>query len=91
MKKIIKQVQAGVLSPDDIDESVFKKYLWLGDIPEPDLILRTGGVKRLSNFLLYQAAYSEFYFLDCLWPEITMHHLITMVNEFTGRQRNFGT
>jgi undecaprenyl diphosphate synthase len=90
IKNIVQQVQAGQLTIENINESMFKEYLWIGNIPEPDLILRTGGIKRLSNFLLYQAAYSELYFLDCLWPELTVAHLTTMLDEFMGRQRNFG-
>ena len=59
-------------------------------IPEPDLIIRTGGVKRLSNFMLYQAAYSEFYFLDCLWPELDANHLDGALTFFNDCKRNIG-
>jgi undecaprenyl diphosphate synthase len=59
-------------------------------MPDPDLIIRTSKRIRISNFLLYQSAYSEFKFLDCFWPEITEQHLKDCVNEFEGIQRNFG-
>ncbi len=91
IKKIIAQVKAGLLSADDISEESFSDYLWTHGIPEPDLIVRTGGSSRLSNFLLYQAAYSELYFLDCLWPEVTAEHLERVISLFNTCQRNFGT
>ncbi len=91
IKKLVHDIKAGKLSEDDISREVFQNYLWTSGIPEPDLIVRTGGVKRLSNFLLYQAAYSEFYFLDCLWPDITNEHLNGALNFFNESQRNAGT
>ena len=72
------------------DEKEFKKCLWSGDIPDPDLIIRTGGAKRLSNFLLFQSAYSELYFLDCFWPEVTYEKLTEAVQWFDEVKRNFG-
>jgi undecaprenyl diphosphate synthase len=90
IKKIIRQVKAGVLDEDDINEESFNHYLWTQDFPDPDLIIRTGGVSRLSNFLLYQAAYSELYFLDCLWPDIGAQQLEQAVSFFDKAQRNFG-
>ncbi len=68
----------------------FKKCLWLGDIAEPDLIIRTGGVKRLSNFLLFQAAYAEIRFLDCLWPDLTKDLLHQTVCDALQAQKNEG-
>lgn len=91
IKDIVRQVRAGQLTEDDITEQLVAHHLWMGDVPEPDLIIRTGGFKRLSNFLLYQAAYSELYFLDCLWPEITTDHLEEAFSYFTAGKRNFGT
>ena len=67
-----------------------KKSLWLGDIPDPDLIVRTGGVKRLSNFLLFQCAYSEIRFLDCLWPDLTKELLHSTIENACGAHKNFG-
>ncbi len=91
IKTVISDVQAGKLRTEEITADLFQHYLWTGNCPDPDLIIRTGGFKRLSNFLLYQAAYSEFYFLDCLWPELTTQHLQTAVAEFIECRRNFGT
>ena len=64
-----------MLTEDALSVDSFKRYLWTGGIPDPDIIIRTGGAQRLSNFLLYQAAYSELYFLDCMWPEVHAAHL----------------
>lgn len=91
IKAIIRKVQAGQLSEDDITDDTFSQYLWTAGMPEPDLVLRTGGHQRLSNFLLYQSAYSEFYFLDCLWPDLTEGDLHKAVSGFSGSQRNFGS
>lgn len=90
-KRIALLVQQGEILPSDIDTSLFTQHLWLGDIPAPDLIFRTGGVHRLSNFLLFQSAYSEFYFSDLLWPEVTAEHLQQAVDAFTTMKRNFGS
>lgn len=91
VKKIVHKVDAGELALTDLTDGVFDTYLWTAGIPAPDMIIRTGGVKRLSNFLLFQAAYSELFFLDCLWPELTIDHLQDVVRSFYTRQRNFGT
>jgi undecaprenyl diphosphate synthase len=64
--------------------------MWTGSLPEPDLIIRTSGAMRLSNFLLFQAAYSELKFLNCHWPEITEEILQKSVNDFYERKRNYG-
>lgn len=87
--KIIKDVKEGRL--DDVpSEEIFKKYLWTDDIPDPDLIIRTGGVKRLSNFATYQTAYSELYFTDRYWPDMTTKDLDAALLEYAQRKRNFG-
>lgn len=91
IKAITQQVAQGDLSPDAITHQTIKQSLWLGDIPEPEVIIRTGGFKRLSNFLLYQAAYSELYFLDCLWPELRKQDLQNVFDNFVDCRRNFGT
>lgn len=90
VKKLLVQVQAGRIAPAEITEELLAKQLWLANAPEPDLIIRTGGAKRLSNFLLYQAAYTELYFLDCLWPDITTADLEGALQFFKESQRNFG-
>jgi undecaprenyl diphosphate synthase len=89
-KKLCRDVQNGQLIPDDIDEKKIADALWLGDAPAPDLIFRTGGVNRLSNFLLFQSAYAEFYFTDHLWPEITTKELQVAFDAFNKQTRNFG-
>lgn len=90
VQRIVQDAKKGLVLPESITDSIFKNYLWTGNAPDPDLIIRTGKVKRLSNFLLYQAAYSELYFLDCFWPELTEDHLHEAVNFFNACQRNFG-
>lgn len=91
IKKIIHHIKTGQISEDAISDELFEQYLWTSGIPEPDLIIRPGGEKRLSNFLIYQAAYSEIYFLDCLWPELTKEHLEQALAFFYNVQRNYGT
>jgi len=90
VKVVIQKVKAGLLKEEDFSEKVFEDCLWMNGTPDPELIIRTGGVKRLSNFLLYQAAYSEFCFFDCLWPEITKERLEKALSEFLSIKRNFG-
>lgn len=89
-QKIAYAVQAGTLTLDQINTQTFKNYLWTGDIPDPDIIIRPGGRHRLSNYLLYQSAYSEYFFTDLLWPELTREYLEQVLQEFDHRQRNFG-
>jgi undecaprenyl diphosphate synthase len=89
-KSIAKKVEDGQLSSDEIDETIFRKSMWLGDVPDPEIIVRTGKVSRLSNFLLFQGAYSEWFFLDCYWPEIDEKKLEECVERFGQVQRNFG-
>jgi len=73
-QKIAQQVQAGQLAPEDIDEGTIEKHLSLKYLPEPDLFIRTGGEKRVSNFILWHLAYCEFYFTDILWPDFIKKH-----------------
>jgi len=86
VKKIIKNGIRG----KDVDEKLFESYLYTAGIPDPDLIIRTSGEMRLSNFLLWQAAYSEFYFTETLWPDFGRDEFIAAINEFKGRERRFG-
>ena len=88
MKKIAEKVANGELNPDDINESVVQENLYIQS--EPDLIIRTGGEKRTSNFLMWQASYSEWFFLDKTWPEFTKEDLLQIVDEFEHRERRFG-
>lgn len=90
VKKIIKEINQGKQTEQELTPDVFSSYLWTEAMPDPDLIIRTGGATRLSNFLLYQAAYSELYFLDCLWPDITENHLKKATLFFEQSKRNFG-
>ena len=75
---------------DDIDESVVARHLYLPDVPDPDLVIRTGGESRLSNFLLWQAAYSELYFTAVLWPDFGPQDVEEALSEYERRQRRFG-
>jgi undecaprenyl diphosphate synthase len=75
---------------DDIDESLFTQYLYQPGIPDPDLIIRTAGESRLSNFLLWQAAYSEFYSTPVLWPDFGRKDAEEALSEYRNRQRRFG-
>lgn len=90
IKLLFDKIKNGLLNKDDICHELFIQQLWTNGTPEPDIIIRTGGVRRLSNFMLYQAAYSEVYFLDCFWPEITHDHLQEVWDFFGSCKRNFG-
>jgi len=74
----------------EITEESLRKHFWSAEMPDPDLIIRTGGQKRLSNFLLWQAAYSELFFIDALWPDFSEVILDSVLEEFAVRRRNFG-
>lgn len=74
----------------DIDEALFESYLDTHGVPDPDLLIRTSGEQRLSNFLLWQLAYTEFYFTDVLWPDFTKEELIKAIEQYEGRERRFG-
>jgi undecaprenyl diphosphate synthase len=90
VKSIAQKVKDGVLSPEQISEETLRSSLWTAGIPDPDLIIRTGGLARLSNFLLFQSAYSELSFLDCFWPEVTEEKLEHCIDHFRQIKRNFG-
>ena len=78
-------------APEQIDETAFGSYLYSAGIPDPELLIRPGGEQRLSNFLLWQCAYSEFYFTDVLWPDFTPEELDKAIAEFHRRDRRFGS
>ena len=90
MKAMIGDVQEGKLSIEALNEELFATYLDTKDIPDPDLMIRTSGEQRLSNYLLWQLAYSEFYFTDVLWPDFSREDLIDAIEYFNGRDRRFG-
>jgi len=89
-KKIAQQVALGELALDDIDESSLGEYMQLADLPAPDLLIRTSGEERISNFLLWQTAYSEFVFLPVLWPDFDQQHFDEAVKTYQSRQRRYG-
>lgn len=89
-RKLAKDCADGRVEPDDIDEGMFTSYLDTREIPEPDLLIRTSGEQRLSNFLLWQLAYSEFYFTDVLWPDFTKEELVRAIEQYNSRDRRFG-
>ena len=87
---LVKQVQANNKTVEDIDEDLFNSFMSLSDVPAPDLLIRTGGEQRISNFLIWQLAYSELYFVDTLWPDFSDKDLAAALSWFAGRQRRFG-
>ena len=89
-KKLAKDCVDGKVDPEQIDDSVFASYLDTREIPDPDLLIRTSGEQRLSNYLLWQLAYSEFYFTDVPWPAFTKEELKKAIDEFNHRHRRFG-
>ncbi|HEU66014.1 MAG TPA: isoprenyl transferase [Chloroflexi bacterium] len=85
-----RRITSAGISGDNIDESVLARYLYIPDIPDPDLVIRTGGESRLSNFLLWQSAYSELYFTPVLWPDFGPKDVEEALSEYKRRQRRFG-
>jgi undecaprenyl diphosphate synthase len=89
-KRISVEVKEGSITPDDINESLFDNYLYTHDLPEVDLLIRTSGELRISNFLLWQIAYAELYFTDQLWPNYKEEDLYEAIRAFQARERRFG-
>ncbi len=87
-KKIAEEVANGDMEVDDIDEEIFKNHLYMAD--EPDILIRTGGDKRISNFLIWQSNYSELFFLEKLWPEVTKEDFDKIIEDFKKRERRYG-
>ena len=90
MRRMSEDVAAGKRKPEEITESVFEEYLDTAGIPDPDLLIRTSGELRLSNFLLWQLAYSEFYFIDVPWPDFHKEELERAIEAYNKRDRRFG-
>ncbi len=90
VKKIVTDVKNQKLTPEDIDTNVFENYLLTKDFPDPELLIRTSGEYRISNFLLWQIAYSELYFTEKLWPDFRKEDLFEAVFDFQNRERRFG-
>lgn len=89
-KELARRCVAGTMSVDAIDESVVGEMMSLGGLPDPDLLIRTGGDQRISNFLLWNLAYTELYFCDTLWPDFGTRELDAAIEQFGKRQRRFG-
>jgi undecaprenyl diphosphate synthase len=89
-RRLGRQIEMGRLRADDITVEDFQKVLCLADLPEPDLLIRTSGEQRISNFMLWQFAYTEFYFTEVLWPDFTAIEFEKALNSFAQRQRRFG-
>jgi undecaprenyl diphosphate synthase len=89
-RRIAAAVRAGEFGPEEIDEALFGRYLLTDGIPDPDLLIRTSGEQRISNFLLWQTAYTELLFLDRLWPDFSKDDLENAIREFCRRDRRYG-
>lgn len=90
VKKVVSLVKRGDLSEQDIDAKVFSDALYTRDIPDPDLVIRTSGEQRVSNYLLWQIAYAELYFSDVFWPDFSKEHLEDIIKDFNSRERRYG-
>ncbi|MGN0438128.1 MAG: isoprenyl transferase [Lachnospiraceae bacterium] len=90
VQKLAKKVEEGMLHPEDITEKMINDNLDTAGLPDPDLLIRTSGEERLSNFLPWQLAYTEFYFTDVLWPDFSKEDLLTAIRYYNGRERRFG-
>ncbi|HYZ39949.1 MAG TPA: isoprenyl transferase [Stellaceae bacterium] len=90
VRAIAEQVAAGLLAREAIDEACFARHLFTADLPDPDLLIRTSGEQRISNFLLWQSAYCEFVFTKTLWPDFSKRDLEQAIDEFCGRERRYG-
>ena len=86
----VKNMLSNDVRPEKVDEKMLESYLYTAGIPDPDLIIRTSGEMRLSNFLLWQSAYAEFYFTNTLWPDFGREEFISAIKEYQGRERRFG-
>ena len=90
IKEIISKVKNNIISIEKIDESIINEHLYTQNLPDVDLLIRTSGEQRISNFLLWQIAYAELYFTDTLWPDFTKQHLHEAIIEYQKRERRFG-
>ena len=90
VREIGQKIASGKILPDDVDEKIFEAHLQTAGLPDPDLIIRTSGEIRISNFLLWQSAYAEFYFTDVLWPDFDELELCRAIIDYASRERRFG-
>lgn len=84
------KVKNNIISPENIDETVINSHLYTHDLPDVDLLIRTSGERRISNFLLWQIAYAELYFVDAFWPDFSEEHLVAAILNYQNRERRFG-
>ncbi|TVR78651.1 MAG: isoprenyl transferase [Chitinophagaceae bacterium] len=89
-KNIAENIEKGLIKAEEIDDNLFSEYLETKDIPDPELLIRTSGEKRISNFLLWQLAYAELYFTETMWPDFRKKDLYQAISEFQNRERRFG-
>jgi len=90
VKKISLDISAGLIRPEDVDEKLFSSYLYTKDLPDPDLLIRTSGEMRISNFMLWQTSYTELYVTDVLWPDFSVNDFYQAIWAYQNRQRRFG-
>lgn len=90
MQELARRAKAGEIQPEEIDEKMISSSLYTAEMPDPDLIIRTSGEYRLSNFLMWQASYAEFYFTDVLWPDFDKEELKKAIEAFSARDRRYG-
>jgi len=89
-RELAGQVKAGQIEPEQIDEAAFESCLYTAGVPDPDLLIRTSGELRISNFLLWQVAYTEFFFSDLYWPDFNRRELVRAILDYQGRERRYG-
>jgi undecaprenyl diphosphate synthase len=90
-RKLYEDVQTGKVRLEDIDEDRFRSYFYVPDVPDPDLLIRTAGEMRISNFMIWELAYSEIYMTEVLWPDFRREHLARAIEEYQSRERRFGS
>ena len=89
-RRLVRDAEEGRIVPDELDEKIFASYLYEPDVPDPDLLIRTGNESRVSNFLLWQIAYAEIYVTPVMWPDFRREHLLLAVRDYQTRERRFG-
>jgi undecaprenyl diphosphate synthase len=90
IRAIAIKVKNNIISPENIDETIINNHLYTQNLPDVDLLIRTSGEHRISNFLLWQIAYAELYFIDVFWPDFSEHHLVEAIKNYQNRERRFG-
>ncbi len=90
VQQISIKVKNNIISPENIDEAIINNHLYTHNLPDVDLLIRTSGEHRISNFLLWQIAYAELYFIDVFWPDFSEHHLVEAILNYQNRERRFG-